>query len=96
MKWQVVRVVVGEEARERYLAAWTEFSGHLFQMGIEAELLEREGRPGRFVEVVRFGRGEEAALGDDRLVRLQSDLEAASESREGDLALLREVEAEGR
>lgn len=93
MKWQVVQATVSGDARERYLAAWTEWSGILFQMGIETELLEREGRRGRFVEVARFEPGEEAALGDDRLVRLQADLDAACEAREGDLTLLREVDA---
>ena len=95
MKWQVVTAEVPDRARERYLAAWTEWSGILFQMGIETELLEREESPGRFVEITRFGAGEEAALGDDRLVRLQADLEAASERRAGDLALHREVDADG-
>ena len=92
MKWQVVQATVSEGARERYLVAWTEWSGVLFQMGIETELLEREGRRGRFVEIARFDSGDEAALGDDRLVRLQADLDAACDAREGDLGLLREVD----
>jgi hypothetical protein len=91
MRWHVVRATVAEEARERYLAAWSEWSGTLFAMGIDSELLEAEGTSGRFVELTRFQAGQEAALGDDRVVGIQAELEAASEEREGDLALLREV-----
>lgn len=95
MKWQVVTAEVPDGARERYLAAWTEWSGILFQMGIRTELLEREGGRGHFVEITSFESGQEAALADDRLVRLQADLEAASRRREGDLALHRRVEGDG-
>lgn len=92
MKWHVVRATVSEASRARYLAAWSEWSGTLFAMGIDTELLEAEGRKGVFVEVTRFEAGQEAALGDDRIVGIQADLQAASGERMGDLALLLEVE----
>ncbi len=91
MSWQIVRTKVPDERRERYLAAWTEYSGTLFAMGIETDLLEDEGARGRFIEVTRFGEGDEAALGDDRLAAIGADLEAACEDREGDLELFGEV-----
>lgn len=89
MKVQVVRATVPEEARERYLAAWAEWSGTLMPMGIDAQLLEREDRDGRFVELTWFEEGEEAAIGDDRLARANAELSAAAEEREGDQAFYR-------
>jgi hypothetical protein len=96
VKWHVVRASVSGASRARYLKAWSEWSGTLFAMGIETELLEAEERPGSFVEITRFEAGREAALGDDRVVGIQADLEAASMERVGDLALLREVEEPAR
>ena len=89
MKVQVVRTRVPEESRERYLAAWAEWSGTLLPMGIDARLLESEEEPGRFVELTWFEEGEEAAIGDDRLVRANAELSAAAEERAGDQAFYR-------
>lgn len=85
MRVQVVHARVEEGGRERYLSAWSEWSGTLLPMGIRAELLESEAEPGRFVEITRFEEGAEAALGDDRLVRIEAELEAAASEREGSL-----------
>lgn len=84
MKVQVVRARVPEAARSRYLAAWAEWSGTLLPMGIDARLLESEDEPGRFVELTWFEEGEEAAIGDDRLVRANAEMTAAAEERSGD------------
>lgn len=92
VKVQVVRARVSEEQRERYLAAWSEWSGTLLPMGIDAELLESESERGRFVEITWFEAGHEAAVGDDRLVRANAELDAAATDREGDLHFYREVE----
>lgn len=89
MRVQIVRARVPDEARERYLHAWSEWSGTLFPMGIETQLLESEEERGRFVEVTWFEEGEEAAVGDDRLARAAAELKAASEEREGDLDFYR-------
>lgn len=94
MKAQVVRARVPEEARERYLRAWSEWSGTLLPMGIDSELLESEEEAGRFVEVTWFEEGDEAAVGDDRLTRANAELNAAAEVREGDLHFYRPVEPE--
>jgi len=94
VKVQVVRARVPEERRERYLSAWSEWSGTLLPMGIDSELLESESDPGRFVEITWFEAGEEAAVGDDRLVRANAELEAAAAEREGDLHFYRAVEPE--
>ena len=84
MKVQIVRARVPEESRERYLAAWAEWSGTLLPMGIESQLLEREDEPGSFVEITWFEEGEQAAAGDDRLARASAEMEAAAEEREGE------------
>lgn len=94
MKVHVVRALVPEEARTRYLRAWSEWSGTLLPMGIEAELLESEEEPGRFVELTWFEEGEEAAVGDDRLTRANAEMNAAAETREGDLSFYTEAEPE--
>lgn len=87
MKVQIVRARVPDERRERYLRAWSEWSGTLYRMGIRAELLESAERAGEFVEITRFAPGEEPALGDDRIVAINAELNAAAERREGDLHL---------
>lgn len=87
MRVQAVRSRVDAERRERYLAAWAEWSGTLFPMGIETQLLEREDAPGRFLELTWFEEGNEAALGDDRLARIAADLDAAATDRQGALEL---------
>lgn len=89
MKVQVVRARVPEEGRERYLAAWAEWSGTLLPMGIDAQLLESEDEPGLFVELTWFEEGEQAAIGDDRLVRANAELSAAADERSGDQAFYR-------
>lgn len=89
MKVQIVRARVADEDRERYLEAWSEWSGTLLPMGIDAQLLESEDDRGRFVEVTWFDDGEEAAVGDDRLARAAAELRAASEERSGDLRFYR-------
>lgn len=94
MKVQVVHARVPDESRERYLAAWAEWSGTLMPMGIDAELLESENERGRFVEITWFDSGNEAAMGDDRLVRAAAELNAAAESREGEFQLYRPAEAQ--
>lgn len=92
MKIHVVTAEVPSDRRERYLRAWDEWSGTLFSMEIRTELLESQESPGRFVEITWFEPGEEAALGDDRMVRANAELNAAAEAREGDLAFYRRVE----
>lgn len=92
MKVQIVRARVPDERRERYLEAWAEWSGTLLPMGIETQLLEREDDPGRFVEITWFEEGEEAAAGDDRLVRAAAELSAAAEERTGEHRWLRPPE----
>lgn len=94
MKAQVVRARVPDEARERYLTAWAEWSGTLLPMGVDTELLESEEERGRFVEITWFEEGDEAAVGDDRLVRANAELNAAAEAREGDLHFFRRAEGE--
>lgn len=95
MKVQIVRARVPEESRRRYLEAWAEWSGTLLPMGIETQLLEREDRPGSFVEITWFEEGDEAAAGDDRLVRAAAELEAAAAEREGEHRYLRPPEVPG-
>lgn len=92
VKAQVVRAHVPEDSRDRYLRAWSEWSGTLFPMGIDSELLESEEEDGRFVEITWFEEGDEAAVGDDRLTRANAEMNAAAERREGDLHFFREVE----
>lgn len=91
MRYQIVQARVSPERRSAYLAAWAEWSGATLPMGIETRLLEREEAPGEFVEITRLG-ADAAALGDDRLVRLEAALDAAAEVREGSLRLYVEVE----
>lgn len=94
MKAQIVRARVPEASRERYLRAWSEWSGTLLPMGIDTELLESESDDGVFVEITWFGEGDEAAVGDDRLTRANAEMNAAAEVREGDHEFFREVEPE--
>lgn len=89
MKAQIVRTRVAEPHREEYLEAWDEWSGLLLPMGIEAELLESQEAPGEFVEITWFEAGEEAALADDRLARVNDRLQRAAEQREGARELFR-------
>ncbi len=96
MKVQIVRASVPEASRQRYLAAWAEWSGTLLPMGIDAQLLEREDEAGRFVELTWFEEGEEAAIGDDRLVRANAELSAAADERVGDQAFFRPRKGTGR
>lgn len=91
MRVQMVRATVGPERRARYLKAWSEWSGVLFAMGVRTQLLESEEWEGEFVELTWFGEEDAAALGDDRLVRIEAELEAAALSREGALSLYRSV-----
>lgn len=91
MKVQIVHASVEPDRRDRYLAAWSEWSGTLLPMGIRTELLESDDRAGEFVEVTWFERGTEPALGDDRVVRLEAELEAAASERRGSLRLYRPV-----
>lgn len=67
------------------MKSWTEWTGTLFSMEIRAELFESDERPGSFTELTWFEPGQEAALGDDRLARLNDELNAAAESRTGAL-----------
>lgn len=83
MKAQVVRSSVPDERRDEYLEAWDEWSGLLLPMGIETDLLESQESPGEFLELTWFEPGEEAALADDRLTRVNDLLERAAEVREG-------------
>lgn len=87
MKAQIVFARVGSESRERYLAAWTEWTGTLFTMGIRAQLFEAEDRRGEFTEITWFEDGQEAALADDRVVRAGDALGAAADERTGALRL---------
>jgi len=64
---------------------WTEWTGTLFSMEIRAELFESNDRPGSFTELTWFEPGQEAALGDDRLARLNDELNASAEARTGAL-----------
>lgn len=95
MKIQVVRATVPEDRRERYLSAWSEWSGTLYGMGIGTELLESSERPGEFVEITRFEAGQEPAVGDDRLVGIEAELDSAAEHREGALHFYEPVEEGG-
>ena len=92
MRVQIVRARVPEGSRQRYLEAWAEWSGTLLPMGIETRLLEEEERSGRFVEITWFEEGDEAAAGDDRLVRAAAELEAAADERVGEHRYLRPAE----
>lgn len=94
MKAQIVRARVPEASRERYLRAWSEWSGTLLPMGIDTELLESENEDGLFVEITWFEEGDEAAVGDDRLTRANAEMNAAAEVREGDNEFFGEVEPE--
>jgi hypothetical protein len=87
VKAQIVFARVGEESRERYLAAWTEWTGTLFTMGIRAQLLEADERRGEFTEITWFEDGQEAALADDRVVRAGDALGTAADERTGALRL---------
>lgn len=91
MKVQVVRATVLPDDREAYLEAWDDWSGTLFTMGVRTELLEHGERRDEFVELTWLEAGEEAALADDRLVRIQARLDAAAELRQGALELYRRV-----
>ncbi|MFW6192853.1 MAG: hypothetical protein ACOC83_05160 [Gemmatimonadota bacterium] len=95
MRVHVVTAEVPPESRERYLRAWEEWSGTLYSMEVRTELLEREEASGRFVELTWFEPGEEAALGDDRMVRANAELNAAADVREGDLEFYRKVLGNG-
>lgn len=95
MRAQIVRARVPDDSRQRYLEAWAEWSGTLLPMGIETRLLEREDERGRFVEITWFDEGDEAAAGDDRLVRAAAELEAAAEEREGEHRYFRPPEVPG-
>ena len=87
MKAQIVFAQVSQAERERYMKAWTEWTGTLFSMEIRAQLFESVERPGSFTEFTWFEPGEEAALADDRLTRLNDELSAAADSRIGALEL---------
>lgn len=89
MRAQVVVAEVPAEEREEYLDAWSEWSGLLLPMGIDCELLESEERDGRFVEITWFGEGEEGAMADDRLVRVEARLDRAAAARQGSRELYR-------
>lgn len=91
MRYQIVHARVSPERRSAYLEAWSRWSGATLPMGIETRLLECEERPGEFVELTRLDADTAAALGDDRLVRIEAELDAAAEEREGSLRLYREV-----
>ncbi len=91
MKARVVRSRVTGEVRERYLAAWTELSGALYTMGVRTSLLVADDDPQTHIEIAWFESGYEAALADDRIVRLDAELTAAADSREGDQSLFRSV-----
>lgn len=95
MKVHVVTAEVPSGSRERYLRAWEEWSGTLYSMEIRSELLESEETSGRFVELTWFGAGDQAALGDDRMVRANAELNAAADVREGDLEFYRKVTNDG-
>ncbi|MFQ5890865.1 MAG: hypothetical protein ACE5JR_12540 [Gemmatimonadota bacterium] len=92
IKVQIVTASVPESSRERYLGAWAEWSGSLFAMGIRSELLECEDEPGTFTELTWLELGEEGALADDRMVRINDELSAAAERRVGDQRLHARVE----
>ena len=87
MKAQIVFAQVSPEGRGRYLQAWTEWTGTLFSMEVRAQLFESGERPGSFTEFTWFEPGQEAALADDRLTRLNDELSAAAETRTGALEL---------
>jgi hypothetical protein len=85
MRAQIVFAQVPAERREAYLKAWTEWTGTLFGMEIRAQLYESETRPGAFTEFTLFEAGQEAALADDRITRINGELSAAAETRTGAL-----------
>lgn len=87
MKAQIVFAQVSPDERESYLKVWTEWTGTLFSMEIRAQLFESEERPGSFTEFTWFEPGQEAALADDRLTRLNDELSAEAETRTGALQL---------
>ena len=91
MKLQIVSARVPSDRRERYLKAWTEWTGTLFTMEIRAKLYEAEDDPGSFTELTWFEPGQEAALADDRLARLNDELHASAETRTGALKFSRPV-----
>lgn len=95
MKVHVVTAEVPPGSRERYLRAWDEWSGTLYAMEVRTELLESQEASGRFVELTWFETGDEAALGDDRMVRANAELNAAADVREGDLEFYRKVTGDG-
>jgi hypothetical protein len=82
---QIVFARVPDDRREAYLKAWTEWTGTLFGMEIRAQLYESEKRPGEFTEFTLFEEGQEAALADDRITRINGELSAAAETRTGAL-----------
>lgn len=85
MKAQIVFAQVPDDARDRYLKAWTEWTGTLFGMEIRAQLFESDERKGSFTEFTLFEPGQEAALADDRLTRINEELSAAATTRTGAL-----------
>ncbi len=88
-KAQVVRTRVPDDRREEYLEAWGEWSGILFPMGIECQLLESEEERGRFVELTWFESGDAAAMADDRLARVNDRMDRAAAERRGARELYR-------
>lgn len=89
MKAQVVQARVDDARREEYLDAWAEWSGTLLPMGIRTELLESQDDRGAFVELTWFEEGQESAMADDRLVKIESQLSAAASERSGARELYR-------
>ncbi len=87
MQAQIVFADVAAGDRDAYIRAWTEWTGSLFGMGIRAQLLESSERPGRFTEITWFEPGQEAALADDRIARLNDAMAAAARSRTGEREL---------
>lgn len=88
-KAQVVHARVPGDRRDEYLEAWSDWSGQLFSMGIECELLESEEERGRFVELTWFEEGDVAAMADDRLARIDDRMSRAAAERRGSRELYR-------
>lgn len=88
-KAQVVHARVPDERREEYLDAWSDWSGQLYSMGIECQLLESEEERGRFVELTWFEGADAAAMADDRLARIDDRLARAAAERRGSRELYR-------
>jgi len=85
----VVHARVPDDRREEYLDAWSDWSGQLFSMGIECELLESEEERGRFVELTWFEGADAAAMADDRLARIDDRMARAAAERRGSRELYR-------